>query len=420
MIRKDKICEKLIWLLTLIFVVSLYLFITESWGKYLYFGTAACIFVLTGVYFKGKIKLAVGGFHVTLLLFALYSLISLLWAWDPAEAVSKFQTLMSMLLCYSLIYPYYHSRKSVDELLDIVMWAGFIIALYSIYYYGYDAIKMASSAANKRLDNSYNNVNSISMLCAFACVIQFYKLSFQKLSIASLLLIPCIMVITAMQSRKALIVLLVGILLVILVRNLQNKGFFQKMIRIVLVITVFCAAVFCLAQLPFFDGVNQRFVRMLAVFTGQGKVDRSSMLRMRMRQIGMEQFLKTPLFGIGIGSSHVLVSRTLGENTYLHNNYVELLACGGIIGTAIYYIPYVMTGGSFLKKENFCKEGTAICAILLLQLMIWDYGAVSYSTKIHYFYMMIFFLQADFLKEEKKAPQRLTLAEDGEEEEHEL
>lgn len=402
MIRTDKICEKLIWLLTLIFVVSLYLFAAEDWGRYLYFGTAMCIFVLTVIRFKGVIGFSAGRFHLFLLLFAVYSLFSVLWAWDSAAAISKFQMIMSILVCYSLIYPYYSNRYAVDELLNVIMWAGYVVAVYSIYYYGFDTIRDASSAANMRLENSYNNINSISMICAFACVIQVYKLVFHKFSFSSLFLIPCIAVITAMQSKKAIFVLVDGFLFVFILKNLKNRDLVQKVIRVIVVIAIFVGVAVVLSRLPIFNGVNQRIERLIASFTGQGKVDRSSTIRAQMRLIGMQQFWKTPFCGIGIGSSHILVSRLMGENTYLHNNYIELLTCGGIIGTALYYIPYFIVGKTFLKKANLMERETGICVILLLQLFIWDFGAVSYSTKIHYFYMMLFFIQADYLKESER------------------
>ena len=402
MIRLDKICEKLIWLLTLMFVVSFYLFVEETWGRYLYFGIAVCIFVLTIIRFKGVISFALGWFHLSLLLFAVYSLISVLWAWDSSAAISKFQTLMSILVCYSLIYPYYSNRHAVEELLNIVMWAGYVIAIYSIYYYGIEAIRMAAYELTMRLDNSYNNINSISMLCAFACVIQVDRMANERVSLTSLLLIPCIVIITAGQCRKALIILTSGILLIFIIKNLQAKDLIQKVVRVLLVLAGFAILVFLLSRLRIFGGVNQRIERLIASFTGHGKADHSSIIRVKMFEIGLQQFLKDPFWGIGIGSSHVLTNTYLGVNTYLHNNYIELLACGGIFGAMLYYTPYLALGKTFFKRRCFEKSGTTICAILLLLLLMWDVGAVSYNTKIRYLFMMIFFIQADRLKYTEK------------------
>ena len=53
-------------------------------------------------------------------------------------------------------------------------------------------------------------------------------------------------------------------------------------------------------SLPFFDGIRLRMDSMLAYFTGEGKVDNSTVVRNQMAQLGLDWFLKYPLFGVGI------------------------------------------------------------------------------------------------------------------------
>lgn len=118
-----------------------------------------------------------------------------------------------------------------------------------------------------------------------------------------------------------------------------------------------------------------------------------------MREVGFAQFLKTPIFGIGIGCSDVLLQHTINRSTYLHNNYIELLACGGIVGTALYYVPRLPCSGTF-GAAVFCKTGRpSACLTILLLLLIMDYGAVAYSEKMQYLYLLMLFVQADKLRE---------------------
>ena len=110
-------------------------------------------------------------------------------------------------------------------------------------------------------------------------------------------------------------------------------------------------------------------------------------------QAGWKQFLKTPILGIGIGNTSQITMAATGHSTYLHNNFIELLASGGIIGFGIYYgiilyliiklIPFA------LKKESVSDA----CLIVLIVHTIADYGTVSYYTKGTYFILVLCFLQ---------------------------
>lgn len=401
MIRVNRICEKMIWLLTLFFVVAIYVFYSQSWGRYVYVGIALAIFLLTVILRKGRIVLSLGRYHIYVLAFAIYCLLSSLWALDPKSALAQFTGIFSTLICMSLLYPYYSGKTSVKELLDILMWAGYILAVYSIYYYGYDVIYMASTASNLRLENTYNNINSISMLCAIACVIQVYRIIFRGFSFSVLFSVPTLIVVAAMQSRKAILILVLGIFLVSMAKNAGRKDYFQKLFRFLLIVVGLVILLMLFSRLPIFAGVNQRIEHMINSFSGNGVADRSSILRAQMREIGMQQFWRTPLLGIGIGSSRLLTYNAFGIYTYLHNNYVELLSCGGIIAAVLYYFPFLTMGKAFLRGKNFTRYETAFCAVLLVLLLVWDYGAVSYNSKIHYFFLMVLFIRADQLEAEK-------------------
>ena len=378
MIQINRLCEKTIWLLTVLWLAATYIFYSAAWGRYLYLALAVLIFLLTAVHGGGKVRLPFRRYHLCVLLFALYCLASSLWAWTPEASVASFRTLFSILVCCSLMYPYYSERDSIEELAAVFMWAGYIVALYSIFYYGFDNLYEATASADLRPGNSYSNINDISALCAFACVIQFYKIVYYKFTPLAVFAIPSFFVVIAMQTRKAILVVVLGVFLVLV-----------------------------LSQLRIFGGVNERLRDMLASFTGEGKADGSSLLRAKMRTIGMEQFRKTPFFGIGMGNSAALLLKTVGLSTYLHNNYVELLACGGLAGFALYYVPMLACGVCFLRRKRFTQKQTAICAVLLLLLLIMDYGMVSYSSKEQYLYLMLFFIQADRLDAASRtAPRR--------------
>lgn len=385
----------LIWLLTVALVSSFYFFSTNVLSRYLFAGLCIAILLLSAALCGGKLRFGFRRFHLFILAFALYTLVTTLWEWRSGAAFSKFRTLLEILLCYSMLYIHYEQKPDVEELLNAVKWAGYIVALYSIFFYGLDRIILAGSAANLRLENAYDNVNSIGQLCAFACVIQIYQIIYGRFSWALLFAAPAVVLLAATQSRKALVALFGGLFLILACKNFSNHRFFVGFFRTLLLVVVGIGLILLLSRMDLFAGIFERFNRMIDSLTGSGQTDHSALLRQTMRHVGWQQFLKTPLFGIGIGSSGALLYAQTGKDTYLHCNYVELLASGGIIAFLLYYSAYFSIGKAFLIDRRFTRKSCSICMVMLLVLLILDYGRVAYYSKITYFYFMIFFLQAD-------------------------
>ncbi|NLE04471.1 MAG: hypothetical protein GX638_06695, partial [Crenarchaeota archaeon] len=65
-------------------------------------------------------------------------------------------------------------------------------------------------------------------------------------------------------------------------------------------------------------------------------------------------------------------------NTYTHNNFIELLISGGIIGFALYYINYIIA----LTKAYFTgKKGDPILMLMItimLVILVNEYALVTY------------------------------------------
>lgn len=388
----------IIWLLTVVLFASFYIFESFTFGKYILAVISILIFVLSAGAKNNHLKFRMEPYHIFVILFALFCLTSSLWAWDSSAAVSKSITIFQILVCFSLIYMHYETQQNIDDLISAIMWAGYAVSIYSFFAYGGISTVLQMATGGIRLDNDFSNVNSIGMLAAIACVIQVYKNIYDKFSWSSLLIIPAIIIIAATQSRKAIVMLAVGILMVLILKNLNNKKFFTSLGKIVFTLMVAIILFIVISKMEIFAGLNERMEAMLSPFTGEGKLDHSAWLRGEYRKIGWEQFLKTPIGGIGIGSSGVLLVKAGQRNTYLHNNFVELLACGGVIGFLLYYSIYFYLFYQLLKYLKYDKQRCNICIVLLILLFVMDYGAVSYYSKSQYFYFMMYFLEVRNLR----------------------
>jgi len=200
------------------------------------------------------------------------------------------------------------------------------------------------------------------------------------------------------QSRKAFLVMGVGIFLCCVLYNLGSKNLFKNIDKIFLIFIVLIILYNYISSLSLFSGMMERVNRLIASFTGEGKVDNSTLIRNKMIEIGFEQFMKTPLLGMGMANPHYLSNAYLGKDAYLHNNFIELLAGGGIVGFLIYYSMYTYILKMLWKFRKFKNREYTICLVLAVVLIILDWGMVSYYQKIRYIYLMMLFLEIDALK----------------------
>ena len=78
--------------------------------------------------------------------------------------------------------------------------------------------------------------------------------------------------------------------------------------------------------------------------------------------------------------------------TYLHNNYIEILASGGIVGFVLYYAPYAIALVSLLKrvfKDRDRAPVVVITLVLLITRLIGHLGIVLYYSKIEYIFIAL-------------------------------
>ena len=389
-----------IWFFTMVMFSSVFLLVSASWGRYILLLSVLLITLLT--IHRWKYHYVLEEYHFFLLAFACYAFLSAVWAWSTSDAISKGISTTEILVFMFILYNHYSRFDNVEQLYDVIKIASYVVVIYSIYYYGIDFIRLMV-AAGTRLENSYINVNSLGMLAATGVVIQVNQIVRKKKKDVFVLgIVPSVFMIAATQSRKALVVLAIGVIASLYIEGTDRKKFLNKLISAVAILTFCAVGVWFVLRLPIFEGVLERMQGVIAMITGKGNLGRSAEVRSSLVAIGMKQFAKTPIVGIGIGCPHILAKNEMEFDAYLHNNYVELLAGGGIIGFLIYYGMYVFLFLNLWKYRK-CKSKTYnLTLILIIVQLIVDYGAVSCYEKNMFFYLMIFFLDIKNMEKRTK------------------
>ena len=388
--------EKLIWLLTVFLFSSFLIFETYSWGKYAFFGATILIVLFSAVIYDGILRIKLQAYHGFFTLFILYVAINSLWAMRSSDTVNKAITLAQILVCAAMMYIHYDREGNIESLLSAVRWAGYIVTLYAIAFYGLDA--MLESSQDLRLENEFSNVNTIAMAAALSCTIQWSDILKKKHLLSSVMMVPAVILITATQSRKAFVWLLAGVFCVYIMHTMREKGFTKKVLKLVLYALVIFLGLRLLFQLPIFAGSLERMDQFLNFFTDNGKVDHSTIMRNDMVQLGIEWWKKYPLFGIGISNPHILSARYLKFDAYLHNNFVEMLCGGGLVGFALYYAMYVYLFVCMFKYRKADPDAFAIGIVWLGLMLVMNYGMVTYYSKTQWYYLMIHFINVSNLR----------------------
>lgn len=122
---------------------------------------------------------------------------------------------------------------------------------------------------------------------------------------------------------------------------------------------------------------------LLFLFTGEAKTDASVTGRQALLDRAVEVFLEHPLFGVGIGNFRAYTKDLGGvAGYYAHNNFLELLADVGVVGTAFYYVPYLIA----LAKVRVIAQDSVeekrmlynLLFVLVIMRLVSDYAQVSY------------------------------------------
>ena len=210
--------------------------------------------------------------------------------------------------------------------------------------------------------NSKWNANNIGVLTAFGMLLMFCVAFVYTRKIKRWQAVACV-ILTALfgyimimsGSRKSLLIILVTMLLYIM-RSQKSKRVRNTLLAIILVLL----ALYAIYNVPFlYQHVGVRIEAMVeAMFGGYG--DKSAQLRQNMVDIGLDAFKERPIFGYGVNAFSIFHEQKVGYQAYAHNNYVELLVTGGLVGTALYYA-YI--GKILFKKCTDNKQTSFIKAI---------------------------------------------------------
>ena len=357
----------------------------------LFLGSATTVFLLKS---KGSVEIKIEPFFVFGILMICYSGLSSIWALEPYYSNKMTRNLFVTFICCVLIYLAYSKDDDTWDLMRSIKWGGYLMMIHQIRYYGIK--QLLSMLVNMTRMTEIINANTLGMFISIGCVIEIMEIAKNKrLTFSSPLLIPSILVVAATQSRKAMLVLAIGILLSFCLYTIDRRHIFRSIIIIIIFICISYFLLKILNSSPLFAGISNRMTMLFNFIQEDEDIGHSLEARQEMIEIGWQQFLKTPILGVGIDNAQVVArNQTNGRIiAYLHNNYIELLCGGGCVGFMIYYSRYLYFVLCLGRSYRIQKGDYIPCVIFLAILLAIDYGFVSYFSRVTQLYLVLMFLQ---------------------------
>lgn len=155
----------------------------------------------------------------------------------------------------------------------------------------------------------------------------------------------------------------------------------------------------------------QNVVEYLFVSKNLATIDGSMNMRFLLIDRAMEAFSQRPYFGWGLDNFSSVIN---SGGYYTHNNFLEILVSGGVIGFILYYMKYIYVIFSLFsirKHANMnCKIQIDILLLLTFGITFLEYWQITYFTRK---FMIVWILILAFIKSIKQKTKIAKLQEEG-------
>ena len=319
----------------------------------------------------------------------LFGVVSLFWAEDFSQALEKLRAVFFLIIFLILATSYLVKIQKPVYLMVALLFGALALSFYMFFLYGPSELINSVWEGSERLGNLVNNVNALANNLVVGMVILIGVSVFYRKWFLLIFVIPISICLMAAGSRTATISLLVGVLVLILLWIRSTGRFLKGIFYLILSIGIIVAVWLIIRNIPAFQQIVLKIENSFAILMGKETFvkENSTKMRMDLIEFGWNQFLESPIWGNGIGCAGLAIPESYGHVTYLHTNYVEILASGGIIGFILYYIPYVVLLITFIKRifrQNDNSPLLLVSAALLVTRLVGQIGIVTYYSKVEY------------------------------------
>ncbi|MDK0919116.1 O-antigen ligase family protein [Clostridium perfringens] len=356
------------------FILGIYIFSNKSQYNYISNLMSMMFIVTIIIQVLNNKKIKLNGLNVAFLIFLGICFFSIFTGEDKNQALIKCKTLTLIYIFIFCLNNYLDSYEKIINLLKMFIISGIIASFYVLSDLNLNNLT--------RLGSDIGNQNLVGALLSISFLISIFFILYKNKKNYIILSIILLISILLTGSRTGIIFILIGLSVLILVKLRKNiiKVIIGLLILLIVIIILYKII---MQNYVIYNILGVRIEGMLNIFTGNGVVDSSSIVRRNMIDIAKQMFLNKPIWGYGL-ASYGMIS---GFGTYSHNNLLELLIGVGIIGTISYYSMYIIVFINLIKCK--CDIKWIILVINLCIIITGLISSVQYYDKHTYIMLAI-------------------------------
>lgn len=343
----------------------------------------------------------------------LYSTTHILW-YGMFTALSFFSLIQSgdglnnsdfysVIICFVLtvIQSFYITNK---QSFKNICWCYIIICLVNIFILIIN--RSLVLRVGERLGENLNiNSNVLATYLMYGIIYAVFLFFLEKdkrvktILLCTIILISYPLILTG--GRKFFIAPVLFIIIVFIMNSDTKKG--NKRLRNILVIGVSLAAIwYLIMNIPaLYNSLGSRLEGLFNSYTGRGETESSAEARKQLRQLAIQGWLNSPVWGHGFDTFKYCSLSNGFPLFYSHCNITELLYNGGLVQFCAYYWFFAMVIWQCIVNKKIKKTVRSCCAAGIMMQFFFDYGGVSYNMYETQLFILMIYTAMNLYTEEK-------------------
>lgn len=356
-------------------------------GSFIAYVFVSLITVVVRTIKDGESGRLLSPFLVWLLVFWFWAYVSVFWAANTTYVFySAYINNVAQILAVSvLVAADVKTRDDVIVYLKMLLFAN----LYSeaLLFANTPAGAWGTERVGEAIGVQFNTLGMRTAVAAFVSLFLFWE---TKNVIYLAFIVPSALISFFSGSRKAFLILVVSIALFMI---FVNRGF--RAVRNVLIVCAVLFAVYLLVMTneDLYYVLGRRLENLFSYFLGEGTTETSSLEREFYRDYARQMWEQSPVIGWGFNQfAAQMLAINYSHVAYSHCNYWELLSCLGIVGFLLYYGFYLYLAKRLMGKAPRRDPLVLFALVLLVVLVVMEYGFVAFVGIDEYVYLLIIFL----------------------------
>lgn len=325
--------------------------------------------------------------HLMAGLWAMWSVVSLLWADSLEAGLSSAGRLVELLGAFWL--PFYFIRDSNKARAVLAAYVVGVLVLYGIVafiQFGLGPVQSSLATYSSRLELRLQNYNANAV--AYILCLGFWSLLLLVLdhrrwfrrSLLLALAISLFIGILLTGTRTVALAIVLAIALCVGLWLIRKKEAIQQIAQTskwpIFLAMVLGLAVLLMISVPLTKGPTYRIVDFINMVSHEGHSalthDPSIGRRIAIWQVGLSTIRDSPLLGIGIGQFTSVIGAVIGEEmaTAPHNAFLGIWAEQGLIGLILFCMTFVTIASRVLRAAGSRAERNTRTGLLVSLLII--------------------------------------------------